>query len=189
MSRNRRARYVLFGVVCLLFTATAVVIFLEGPSGLPAHAGAEHGPPAAPLSGAERREAARRAAALQAGGEDLHDDDRRPPRGLERAGRRFLRFYLPYEVGKATPAIAAGLRASASPEFADELLGRAPRVPPGVAREPAEAQLFGIDAFALNGDLGGGQIVAKLRRDGGLEAAAFELHRVAGRWLVIGVAG
>jgi hypothetical protein len=81
------------------------------------------------------------------------------------------------------------LRASASPAFADELLGSAPRVPPGLAREPAEAQLLGIDAFVLDGDPGAGQIVAKLRRDGGLEAAAFELRRVAGRWLVTGVAG
>jgi hypothetical protein len=189
MARSSRARYLLFALVSVLLSATAIVIVLQGPSSSPEDAGAERKRPTPALSAADRREAARRAASLQAGGEDLHDDESRPPPGLEPAGRRFLRFYLPYEVGKTTPAVTAGLQASASPEFADELLVRAPRVPPGVSRKPAEAQLLGIDAFALDGNPGAGQIVAKFRRDGGLEAGAFELHRVAGRWLVTGVAG
>jgi hypothetical protein len=189
MASSSRARYLLFALVSVLLSATAIVIVLQGPSSSPEDAGAKRKPPTPALSAAERREAARRAAALQASGEDVHDGDRRPPPGLKRAGRRFLRFYLPYEVGKAAPAIAAGLRTSGSQEFAAQLLGKPPRVPPGVARQPAEAELLRIDAFALDGDPGAGQIVAKLRRDGALEAAAFELHRVAGRWLVSGVAG
>ena len=189
MARSSRARYLLFAVVSLLLSATAVVIFLQGPSASPEDAGAKRKPPTPALSAAERREAARRTTALQASGEDVHDDDPRLPRSLKQAGRRFLRFYLPYEVGKGGPAIAVGLRATASPEFADELLGTAPRVPPGLAWEPAEAQLLGIDALVLDGNPGAGRIVAKLRRDAGLEAAAFELHRLGGRWLVTGVAG
>src|SRR4051812_25180344 len=125
MASSSRARYLLFALVSVLLSATALVIVLQGPSSSPEDAGAKRRPPIPALSAAVRREAARRAAALQASGEDLHDD-RRPPPGLKQAGRRFLRFYLPYEVGMTTPAVAAGLRASASPEFADELLGRAP---------------------------------------------------------------
>ena len=189
MTRPSRARYLLFAVVSALLSAAALLIFLQGPSASPQAAGARRTPPGSALSAAQRREATREAAALQAGGEDLHDGERDPPPGLERAGRRFLRFYLPYEVGKASPAIAAGLQASASPGFAAELLGSAPRVPPGVGREPSQARLLGLDAFALDGDPDAGQIVARLRRDGDLEAAAFELRRLGGRWLVTGVAG
>src|SRR5215213_6084284 len=113
MPRFSRARYLLFAFVSLLLSATAIVIFLLGPPASPEHAGAKRKPVTAAISPRERRQAARQGAALQAGGEDLHDDPPGPPPGLERAGRRFLRFYLPYEVGRASPAIAAGLRASA----------------------------------------------------------------------------
>jgi hypothetical protein len=190
MDRSARPRYLLFALVCLALAATAVWLALRGPAPAPgAGDPVAKRPSADELPGAEWRQLHRRASDLRDAGEDVHGDDLGPPRGLEVAGRQFLAFYLPYEVGRVTPEIAAGLRATASPDFAGELLRQMPRFPPGIRSAPVEAQLLGVDATALSEQPGAGQIVAKLRRSGHLEAAAFELHRYGASWLVTGVAG
>jgi hypothetical protein len=190
MSSSSRPRYVLFAVASVAIALTAVFFALHGPSDSP---GGEDGdgalgqplPPA--LSAAELERAERERAELQARGEDLHGHAVEPAAGLEVAGREFLRFYLPYEVGKARTPLAAGLRRTATPQFATELLENAPRFPPGLGRAPAEARLLDVEATPL--DHVSGRIVAKLRRGRDLEAVAFELRLIAGHWLVSGVAG
>jgi hypothetical protein len=190
MRPSARPRYLLFALACLALGAMAVWLALRGPAAAPgAGDGAGKRPSAGGLSADDRAELRWRATDLREAGEDVHGDALPPPPGLEGAGRRFLAFYLPYEVGRVTPEIAAGLRATASPDFAGELLRHTPRIPPGVRSAPAEAQLLGVDATALSEQPGAGQVVARLHRRGHLQAAAFELHRYGASWLVTGVAG
>lgn len=146
-------------------------------------------PPAPAFSPAERKQADRGRVALQAAGEDVHGHAEQPPPGVERAGREFLRFYLPYEVGGLSASIEAGLRATATPEFAAQLLQSAPRFPPGLGKRPAEAQVLAVDPVALADESNVARIVGKLRRGQDVEAVAFELRLIGGRWLVSGVAG
>ncbi len=189
MERSSRPRYLLFGLASIALAAMGVWVALRGSGSAPGEPATAKSPAAAGLSAEEHRGLRQRATELREAGEDVHGGELVPPPGVKAAGRRFLAFYLPYEVGRINPTIAAGLRATSTPGFADQLLREAPRVPPGVGRAPPQADFLAVDAIALGDQPGGAQIVAKLWRGGDLEAAAFELRRFAGTWLVSGVAG
>lgn len=182
-----RVRYALFALACAALLATGLWFVLGEPD-REAAAGetvAERPPPPA-LAPAERERLERAHAQRQAGGEDVHGHGATAP-GVEEASREFLAAYLPYEVGELDAASEAALRRTTTARFAEQLLGSPPRFPPGLQRPPRQAQLLAVDVLPVNEDLA--RIVAKLRRGGDLEAAAFELRRVEGRWLVSGVAG
>jgi hypothetical protein len=182
-----RPRYALFALACAVLLAAGLWVILGAPgNGAGAVRSAAEKPPPPALAPAEREALERAHARQQAADEDRHNHESAEP-GVEAAARAFLDAYLPYEVGEIDGATEAALERTTTSEFGEQLLGSPPRFPPGLGKPPAGAELLAIDALPVSADRA--RIVAKLRRGVDLEAAAFELRRIGGHWLISGVTG
>lgn len=186
---ERRAHPALFVLALVVLLASAVVLALRGEEPIPTQPVAP--PLAAPSSMRSYGAGAHADAAHAPGGEDL-PAGRAPPLALSDgrhavagAARRFLAAFLPYEVGDATPAVQAALRAACTEEFAAQLLLAPPR--PAAAGLPRRARLAGIEVTLLSGAAPRALVSGALRRQGSPEGFAFLFERHGRRWLASGV--
>lgn len=108
-------------------------------------------------------------------------DEKRITGEVETAARHFLGAFLRYEVGQVSPAVARGLRASATPSFASELLMQ----PPGKAapRMRVEARLGSIEVSFLSAVPPQALITGIAHRGGFSERFSFVLERRGLAWL------
>lgn len=102
------------------------------------------------------------------------------------AARAFLPAYLSYEVGDLRPASARALRASATPEFGDALLGAPPRST-AAGRPPDAARLRRLRIKLVPGSPSWADLNATARRGGHQEGLSFVFELRGGRWLAAGV--
>jgi hypothetical protein len=109
----------------------------------------------------------------------------------ESVGRRFFAAFARYELGELNPHVAATLRASATGEFAAELISTPPRVP-GPIRERRVAELRGL-AFvpgrtdAREQEILTAELVGWAGRGDRRSPIAIDLARTPRGWRVAGI--
>lgn len=159
-------RKILFGAVALILVCCGIALSLGGND----LAKAPEAGTADVLGGEEP--------SLGAGSTE---DEKRITGEVETAARGFLGAFLRYEVGQLSPAVARGLRASATPSFASELLMQ----PPGRAapRMRVEARLGSIEVTFLSAVPPQALITGIAHRGGFSERFSFVLERRGLAWL------
>lgn len=169
MARPPFGRLALFAALCALLLAAALRFSAIRP--VPAPSPLAPGPAATapPLPRAARR-IERRAARSEA--------------ALHRAARPFLAAFLRYEAGRGGAALAATLRASATPGFAARLLAAPPRTT-GPGHRPS-ARLGAPRITFLSARADRALVRASAARPGGAEQLSFVFARRGGRWLASG---
>lgn len=190
---ERRARIALFAVLSAIAAVLIAVIVSskQEPPSSPTPVGK-----VAPAPSAEPRPAPGLREASGAHRED-HGVGETPPAlaviEASRAGRaeaepvvdRFLSAFGDYELGRLTPEVRADIRATATRDFARELLAEPPRIPLGEA-DPVRAEVVKVEIY-LAPDASEGTANATLERRGSRTRTTFLLRRRDGGWRVSGL--
>jgi len=102
---------------------------------------------------------------------------------LGSTARRFLAAFFRYEVGELEPGVRRALRATATPDFATELLGALPHRPP---RSPAAAVPGRLEMAVVSFSPPRVLVSGSARRGGRAEQFSFVFEAVEGVWLASG---
>lgn len=110
----------------------------------------------------------------------------------ERVARRFHSAFARYELGEVDSAVRGEIEATATSQFARELLRRPPRIPPGVEPPPPAALGTRFEFVPLRGDPSGtriitGDLVGQVIRGGERDPISFSMVLERGRWRVAAV--
>jgi hypothetical protein len=168
MAPAARPKPVLFALVAILLVASAVVFSRSGPS---PEAESESAGDAARIEVAEAGRVALETARLRA--------------QVEQAARRFVPAFLRYEVGDIDAGVRRTLRATATAEFAADLLAVPPRPP--AAGFPPRARLRRLAVKLSPSAAFHAFVEGSALRGGARETFSFEFEYGESGWRASGV--